>query len=83
MNREFFRIFLGGALVGSLIFFVPFMLVKVFLFIMFFKLIFHLFQGKRHKSYMWAQADKIRGMNDEEYAKYKSNYGKHCGRHCR
>ncbi len=78
MNREFFRTFVGGALIGAILFFAPFMVLNVLVFFLIFRIIFFLFKGRGHKKHLWAYADRIRNMSDDEYQNYKANY-RSCG----
>jgi hypothetical protein len=85
MNRSILKPILFGVLFGAAAFFVPFMLIKMILFLMIISFIFRMFWwgGRGHRMhYQFAYADKIRNMSEEEYTAFKSNVNKgHCCHH--
>lgn len=72
------KLIIGGALFGAGLFFVPFLMLKVFLFFMVLGIFFKLFGGRRHYTNHWAQLDYVRSLNDEEFEKYKNSHHQHC-----
>lgn len=89
MNRQIWKPVLAGLLIGGALYFIPFFVARVVVFVLIVGLIIRLFAGRRpgrFGQYYRAQrlqfADNIRNMSDEEYARFKeqaTNYG--CGRH--
>lgn len=86
MNYSILKPVLAGALLGAALFFAPFLVLRIALFVLIFALIFRLFAGRRfgrfgrppmHPGF----ADRIRGMSDEEYAKFKQNFNYGCRGH--
>ncbi len=74
MNRVYLKTIIGGILLGTALYFVPFFLLKVMIFFLVFGTIAWFFRGRRrhHYAYRWAMADRIRSMSDEEYEHFKS-----------
>lgn len=79
MNYQLLRTILFGALVGLALFWAPFFILKVFLFLLIFGFFFRIFRGRGNGPRGWAFADRIRGMSDEEYANFKQDYRAGCG----
>ena len=91
MAKQFFKMVLIGVLAGVALFMAPFFLIKFFIFFLLIGAICRLWWGgRRHRKgwggYQFAFADKIRNMNEEEYAAFKEkmnssscNYYNHCG----
>jgi len=84
MTRSILRTVLVGIFIGAAAFFVPKLLIGIFIFCA----IIHLFHcGRRgHGHYhghqrMFYLADKIRKMSEEEYAEFKTNMGGGCYDH--
>lgn len=84
MTRTILKTVLCGIMVGALAFFVPGLLVGLFVFM----LIARLFCGCRSRHYRsgrFEMMDKIRTMSDADYAEFKSNHGHGCchsGKRC-
>ena len=88
MTRSILRTVLVGIFIGAAAFFVPKLLIGIFIFCA----IIHLFHcGRRRHGYcghghyghqrMFYLADKIRKMSEEEYAEFKTNMGGGCYDH--
>ncbi len=63
-----------GVVLGAALFFLPFFVLKVLVIFVLFGLVFRLFgrhRGHYGGAYRMAFADKIREMDDEEYAAFK------------
>lgn len=76
MNRQLIKTILGGVILGTALFFLPFFVLKVLVIFLLFGLVFKFFgRRKGYRGYRgpsgWAFADKIRGMNDDEYSAFK------------
>ncbi len=86
MNKSIFKAIFKGIFVGAVIFMMPFFILKVVVFFMIAGLLFRMFigrrMGRRMQQYRLALADNIRNMSDDEYARYKENFGSGCGHHC-
>ncbi len=86
MNKSILKTIVAGILLGSAAFYMPFFLIRGFLFILIIGAILRLFVrprfGKRFsgRGFQMVFADKIRTMSDEEYAGFKQGSGGHCGR---
>ncbi len=82
MSNQVLKTILFGAVLGAVLFWIPFFAVKVLLFFMIFGLFFRFFKGKRYYGPSgWAYADKIRSMSDEEYENFKTNFrNRQCGK---
>ena len=79
MNAQIIKPILGGLLIGTALFFMPFFLLKVAVVLLFIGLLFRLFGWRRYRGpYGWAFADKIRTMSDEEYKHFKSKWRGRC-----
>lgn len=81
MTRTILKTVFCGVTVGALAFFVPGLLVGLFVFM----LIARLFCGCRHRHCCghgrggrFEMMDKIRTMSDADYAEFKSNHGHGC-----
>ncbi len=84
---KIFRAIMIGALMGAALFFLPFFILRGFLFILFIGFIIRLVAFGRFRRGGWGGrgfnpmfADKIRGMSDEEYNNFKQNFQNGCGR---
>jgi uncharacterized membrane protein len=86
-----FKAIIGGALLGAALFFVPFILIRVFLFVLLIGFLFRLFgRGRWHGQWnrgfghsrqsRFAFPDYIRSMSDEEYSRFKQHFGGFGGR---
>ena len=85
MNTQIIKPILGGLIIGAALFFMPFFVLKVLVFLLIIGLLFRLFgwrRGWRHYRgpYGWAFADKIRNMSDEDYEHFKVNWSSRCYR---
>ncbi len=81
MNLQVLKTIAVGALIGAALFWMPFFVLKVFVFFLILGFIFRFFRGRRHYYGRagWGFADKIRQMSDEEYESFKNRpYGR-CG----
>lgn len=80
MNGQMLRTILAGALIGAVIFAVPWFALKVVLFLLIIGIFFRVFRGRGHRGrYGWTYPDKIRSMNDQEYEEFKNKWGSRCG----
>ena len=82
MNYTVIKPIFGGLMLGSILFFFPFFIVKILGFFLILGLFFWLFKGRRShwSKYAMVHPDKIRSMSEEDYEKYKSTYrSSHCG----
>lgn len=83
MNYHVIKPILGGLILGAILFFFPFLAVKIFAFLLILGLIFWLFRGRRSywRKYVMVHPDKIRSMSEEEYKTFKADFGRsHCYR---
>lgn len=78
MNTTYLKLIIGGILLGTAVYFVPFFFLKVIGFFLIFGLIAWLFKGRRRHHYM-AWADHVRNMSDDEFKTWKEKGGRHCG----
>ncbi len=86
MNRHILKPVLAGLLMGGALYFMPFFVVRVVLFVLIAGLLIRLFTRHRsgrfghYRAMRLQYADSIRNMSDKEYALFKeriSSYG--CG----
>ncbi len=84
---KIFRAIIIGALTGAALFFLPFFILRGFLFILFIGLIIRFAVGRRFRrgdfggsGFNPRFADTIRNMSDEEYNDFKQNFYNGCGR---
>lgn len=81
MNYTIIKPIVGGLILGSVLFFFPFFVLKILGFLLILGLIFWFFRGSRShwRKYAMVHPDKIRSMSDEEYEDFKTNFGRsHC-----
>ena len=72
---------IAGALIGAALFWMPFFVLKVAVFVLIIGAFIGFFRSHRWRgSKGWAFADRIRGMSDEDYSQFKEKWGSH---HCR
>lgn len=73
MNRTNVKLIVGGILLGVAVYFVPFFVMKIFVFFLIFGMFGWFFRGRRrhYRNYQWGMADRIRSMSDEEFAEFK------------
>lgn len=83
---KIFRAIIIGALTGAALFFLPFFILRGFLFFLFIGFIIRLIafgrwrrRGFGGRGFNLKFADTIRGMSDEEYNKFKQNFHKGFG----
>jgi hypothetical protein len=79
MTTQILKTILAGVLAGLLLYMVPFIIVKILLFILVIRFIFYLLGGRRywhHRHY--AYASKWEGMSDDEKKRYAEKYGRGC-----
>lgn len=82
-----FRAIIAGILGGAALFFLPFFILRFFLFILFIGFAIRLvigigFRGRgfRGRGFNPVFADKIRSMSDEEYNQFKQKFTAGCAR---
>lgn len=87
MKKSLFKPVLGGVFLGSILFAMPFFILKVALFFLVCGTLMRLFArgrmrhgGMRGMGFGPAFADKIRGMSDEEYDAFKTKFEGRCGK---
>lgn len=89
MNRSIVKPIIGGVLIGAALFFIPFFVLRVAVFVLIVGLLFRLFRRGSRGPGSWRQerftrfADKVRNMTDEEYAQFKERFQYGCGAHYR
>ncbi|WP_114792171.1 hypothetical protein U0035_10005 [Niabella yanshanensis] len=85
MNRSILKPVIAGALIGAALFFIPFFVLRVAVFVLIVGLLFRLFgrrswgPGSRRQERFTRFADKVRNMTDEEYAQFKERFQYGCG----
>lgn len=84
MNSRTIRLIAIGVLLGVGLFFVPFFVLRIAVFILIIGIVLRLFAGRRRfgRHFMdrrIAFADHIRNMNEEEYNKFKAGFASGCG----
>lgn len=85
MNRSIVKPVLAGILIGLGLFFIPFFMLRVVLFLLIAGLVFRLFAGRRRHfggpfgERRLAFTDHIRNMSEEEYAQFKQRAAQGCG----
>jgi len=78
MTKSIFKAVLGGMLFGAAVYFMPFLILGIFIFFALFRLFAGYSMGKgRYGLHHIAWADKIRSMTDEEYSGFKLRISKH------
>lgn len=83
MTRSILRAVVCGVILGVMAFFVPHLLVGIFILMLIFRA-FHCCMGHgchghgRKAERLFYLADKIRKMSDEEYAEFKEKMGGNC-----
>jgi hypothetical protein len=86
MTRSILKAIICGVIVGALAFFMPPLLLGIFVLFLLFRL-FHCGSRRHgccghghygHTRRMFYMADKIRKMSEEEYAEFKENMGGNC-----
>lgn len=86
MNRGIIKSVVGGALIGTALFFAPFLLLKTMLFFFIIGSIMRMLFWRRMFWYarpmmQMAYTDKIRNMSEEEYGEFKNKMN-HMHGHC-
>ena len=87
MKRSIFKPILGGLIIGTALFFAPFMLLKFLFWMCIIGGIMRMIFWRRHSHwggprYYMAYADKVRNMSQEDYDALKTKMNKwqgHCG----
>jgi len=85
MNKSILKPVIAGVLIGFGLFFIPFFILRVVLFLLIAGLVFRLFAGRRrHFGGPFAErrlafTDHIRHMSDEEYVQFKQRAAQGCG----
>lgn len=80
-----FKAIIAGALIGAAFFFIPFIILRIFLFVLVLGTLIRIFgRGKWGRGFgpgnRVAFADNIRNMSEEEYARFKQNFQQNCRR---
>ena len=80
MKKSLFKPIIGGILIGSVLFALPFFVLRVAVFFMIGGALFRVFARRRMKGLGFGPnfADKIRAMSDEEYAGFKAKFQGRC-----
>ena len=79
------KLIITGAIAGTALFLMPFLILKIAIFFVIGSLFFKLFIGRRFGprgmvgGQRFAFADKVRNMTPEEYISFKANNNKGCG----
>jgi len=82
MKTQMIKLILGGALFGAGLFFLPFLMLKVFLFFMILGFFFKLFGGRHRYAKHWSKLEFVRSLSNEDFEKYKNSHGHYnCGHH--
>lgn len=73
MTKSILKTVVFGSLVGAALFFMPKILVSIFLFFVLIRLLVGRRMGHgRFNKYQFVYADKIRNMNEDEYSEFKN-----------
>ncbi len=73
MTKSILKTVVFGSLVGAALFFMPKILVSIFLFFVLIRLLVGGRMGHgRFNKYQFVYADKIRNMNEDEYSEFKN-----------
>ncbi len=79
MNAQIMKPIVGGLIIGAALFFLPFFLLKVLVFLLVVGLLFWLFGMKSHRGpRSWAYADKIRSMSEDDFNDFNTNWSGRC-----
>jgi hypothetical protein len=81
MNSQVGKSILIGVLAGAAFFVMPFFILQMVIFFMILNLLFRVSGwGRRRGMHRFgpAFADRIRAMNDDEYAAFKQQFGRGC-----
>ena len=79
MNAQIMKPIIGGLIIGTALFFLPFFLLKVLAFLLVVGFLLRLFGWRRYRGPRgWAYADKIRTMSDEDYNRFKDKWSGGC-----
>ena len=81
MTRSILKTVFVGIIIGALAYFMPKLLVGIFIFSLIMRLFCrcgHGHCGGHRGGGRLAMLDKIRTMSDEEYAEFKNNHGRGC-----
>jgi len=77
MTKSILCIALSGVIVGALAFFMPHLLIGLFVLCFIIRAFHCCGHGHRHQR-LFYMADKVRNMSEEEYADFKANMGGGC-----
>lgn len=83
MKRRIIKPVLAGILLGAALFFIPFFVLRVTVFLLITGIMFSLFAGRRRFGRRFAEgrtafADHIRNMSEEEYNRFKADLSSGC-----
>lgn len=79
MKRRIIKPVLAGILLGAALFFIPFFVLRVTVFLLITGIMFSLFAGRRRfAERRTAFADHIRNMSEEEYNRFKADLSSGC-----
>ena len=81
MTRSILKTVFVGIIIGALAFFMPKLLVGIFISSLIMRLFCRCGHGRcggYHGGGRLAMLDKLRAMSDEEYAEFKNNHGRGC-----
>ena len=78
MNRRLIKPILFGLLLGTGLFFAPYLVLQTLFIFFLIGFIFMMFGGRKRRRMHLAYADRIRSMSDEEYETFKSSRGHGC-----
>ena len=79
MTTQLLKTILVGAAIGTALFFMPFFVLKVLIFLLIAGMLIRIFAHRRWGGRAgWAYADKIRDMSDDEYSQFKGKFRSHC-----
>ena len=82
MTKSILKVVVAGIAIGAIAFFMPKLLLGIFIFAILMRLIFyrkaHGWCGQHHNMLRFAMADKIRSMSEAEYVEFKNNHSFGC-----
>jgi hypothetical protein len=85
MTKSILKVVAAGIAIGAIAFFMPKLLIGIFIFAILMRLIFcrtgHGHCGHQHGMHRFEMADKIRSMSETEYAEFKNNHSFGCCNH--
>ena len=85
MKQGIIKPVLAGILLGAALFFIPFFVLRVAVFLLIIGIVFSFFAGRRRFGRRFTEgrmafADHIRNMSEEEYSRFKAGLSSGCGR---